>query len=164
MKGFTLLYAILISSIVLTIGLGAFSLALGQIILAGNARDSAAAIYASDAGIECARYWDYNFDPFDASTRAFDNDGTLNFIFCFGDTTGKPVGGSSALESTSEFTYQLSNGAEVRVEVHRDELVNGSTLPYLDKKTVIYAYGRNNTVANPRTLERVFQWIHGIPY
>ncbi|MEK9166539.1 MAG: hypothetical protein AAB846_02280, partial [Patescibacteria group bacterium] len=118
-KGFTLLYAVMVSSIALTIGLSAFSLVYGGLALSGNARDSITALYAADAGVECGIYWDYNYDPANPSEAAFNNDGTQNTIFCFGDAVGKLVGGGSPPEAdfSSQFTYSLPNGAEMTVTV-----------------------------------------------
>ena len=57
-KGFTLLFAVLVSTLVLSVGASIISIALKQIILSGSARDSQFAFYASNTGIECALYWD----------------------------------------------------------------------------------------------------------
>jgi len=155
--GFTLLYATLIGSIALTIGLGAFSLVYGELVLAGNARDALTAIYAAEAGIECAAYWDYNYVP----TAVFDNDGTPDPIYCFGDTTGKMVGGGSTPEYTSEFSYVLPTGASVSAEVFKDQSFDGDAT---DDTTRILSKGRNTAVAGPRTAERVLRDIHRNPY
>jgi hypothetical protein len=58
-KGFTLLFAVLVSTLILAVGASIISVALKQIILSGSARDSQFAFYASNSGIECALYWDF---------------------------------------------------------------------------------------------------------
>lgn len=57
-KGFTLLYAILVSILVLSVGASIISITLKQTILSNSSRDSQLAFYASNTGIECALYWD----------------------------------------------------------------------------------------------------------
>ncbi len=54
--GFTMLYASLIGSLVLTIGLAILNVTVKQITLASAARESAKAFYAADTGMECALY------------------------------------------------------------------------------------------------------------
>lgn len=57
-RGFTLLFAVLISSMVLIVGASIITIALKQNYLSGTARDSQYAFYASNSGLECAMYWD----------------------------------------------------------------------------------------------------------
>jgi len=59
-KGFALLFAVLVSTLVLAIGASVISIALKQIVLASSSRDSQFAFYAANTGIECAIYWDLN--------------------------------------------------------------------------------------------------------
>lgn len=62
-KGFTILLAALVSSLVLSLGISVFSIAQKQLILASTSRNSQYAFYAADSGAECALYWDvrHNF-------------------------------------------------------------------------------------------------------
>ena len=57
-KGFALLFSVLISSLLLTIGLSIFSIALKELAISTAARQSVHAFYAADSGRECALYWD----------------------------------------------------------------------------------------------------------
>ncbi len=57
-KGFTLLFAVLVSTLVLSVGASIISIALRQLILSSTGRDSQYAFYAANTGIECAYYWD----------------------------------------------------------------------------------------------------------
>lgn len=57
-KGFTLLFAILISTLVVSIGATIISIALRQTILSGTNRESNYAFYAANTALECATYWD----------------------------------------------------------------------------------------------------------
>ncbi len=57
-RGFTLLLAALVSSIVLAIGVSLSELAQKSIVLSSLGRDSQVAFAAADSGLECALYWD----------------------------------------------------------------------------------------------------------
>lgn len=57
-KGFTLLLASLLASLLLAIGLSMFAIAHKEIILSSLGRDSQYAFYAADSGAECALFWD----------------------------------------------------------------------------------------------------------
>lgn len=57
-RGFTLLFAVIISTLVLAVGASIISIALKQVILSGVGRDSSLAFYAANTGIECAFYWE----------------------------------------------------------------------------------------------------------
>lgn len=55
-KGYTLLFAVLVTSLVVSVAVSILNITRKESILAGVARESQAAIYAADAGIECAVY------------------------------------------------------------------------------------------------------------
>lgn len=57
-KGFTLLYAVLVSSIVLAASLSIINIALKQHKLSALSRESQVAFYAANTGVDCALYWD----------------------------------------------------------------------------------------------------------
>lgn len=58
-KGFAMLFAVLVGSVVLSIGLSIFNLTIKELVLSSAGRESQFAFYASDTGIECAFYWDF---------------------------------------------------------------------------------------------------------
>lgn len=57
-KGFVLLFAVLVSTLVLAVGISMISIALKQVVLSGSGRDSQYAFYVANTGAECATYWD----------------------------------------------------------------------------------------------------------
>ncbi len=57
-KGYTLLFAVLVSSIVLSIGISILTISKKEFLLSASARDSTSAFYAADSGLECAAYHD----------------------------------------------------------------------------------------------------------
>lgn len=69
-KGFTLLFAILVSILILAVGASIISIALKQVILSGAGRESQYAFYAANTGLECALYWDLNGALIDDNSEA----------------------------------------------------------------------------------------------
>jgi len=63
-RGFTILLAALVSSIVLALGISVFELAQKSIFLSGMGRDSQYAFYTADTAAECALYWDIRYNYF----------------------------------------------------------------------------------------------------
>jgi hypothetical protein len=59
-RGFTLLFAVIVSVLVLSVGASMINIAVKQVILSGSGRESQYAFYAANTGIECALYWDIN--------------------------------------------------------------------------------------------------------
>lgn len=60
--GFTLLLAILVISIILSIGLAIVNVTVREYLISGMGRESEIAFYAADGGMECATYWDTRAD------------------------------------------------------------------------------------------------------
>lgn len=61
-KGFLLIYAVLISGIILTVGVGIIGTTLRTLQLASNGRESVRAFFAADAAVECVLHWDLAYD------------------------------------------------------------------------------------------------------
>lgn len=70
-KGFTVLYAVLVSSLVLAIGVSIFNIAFKQLVLSSQVRESQFAFYAADSGLECALYWDFQYANSDYESSIF---------------------------------------------------------------------------------------------
>ncbi len=63
-KGFTLLIAVVLSSVALSVGIALLDIAYKQVILASSARQSQTAFYNADTALECALYWDQQQNAF----------------------------------------------------------------------------------------------------
>lgn len=63
-RGFTLLIAVILSSVALSIGVALLDIAYKQVILASAARQSEAAFYNADTALECALYYDQQINAF----------------------------------------------------------------------------------------------------
>lgn len=152
MKGITLLLAVLISSVALSVGAGIFALLFNELEISGTARDAMIAYYAADAGMECALYWDLKDPtPFDPASL------TDNTITCNGQAIS-PVGGPSSLLNnppTSDFTIALDDQNSIscsRVIVTKD-IEDGIPI------TQIYALGENKVCGaaiSSRTVQQGF--------
>lgn len=54
-----MLFAVLVSSVLLSVGISIFNLTIKELVLSSSGRESQFAFYAADTGIECALYWDF---------------------------------------------------------------------------------------------------------
>lgn len=71
-EGFALLFSVLLASLLLTIGLSIFNIALKELAISGASRQSIHAYYAAASGLEEAKYLDLrtsNIDEFDEEER-----------------------------------------------------------------------------------------------
>src|SRR3990167_11151100 len=57
-RGFTLLFAVLIGSLLFSVGIAIAHLSLKEIVLSSAGKESEKAFFAADTGTECALYWD----------------------------------------------------------------------------------------------------------
>lgn len=110
--GFVLLYAILLTTVILTIALSLLEVLIQQVPLSGLERESSLSFYAADGGAECALYWDNVQDVFwDGSSSVTCN----NPISCNGSiiTPSGPTG--SPPECSFQVNFSDGNCADVSV-------------------------------------------------
>ena len=69
-RGFTLLLAAIVSSIVLSLGAAIYEIAVKEVALSSLGRDSQLAFFAADTGAECALFWDIRFAYFATTSPA----------------------------------------------------------------------------------------------
>src|SRR3989338_3957778 len=123
--GYLLLFAVVISSIVLAIGLGIVNIVNKGLILASSGRLSQTAFYAGDGGIECALYWDRAHVGFNTSVFATSTFSTppSNGVVCAGeDIAGTwTIGGQSGSAANTTFDLAFSNGTCVTVTVSKTQ-------------------------------------------
>lgn len=173
-KGFTLLFAVLVSTLVISIGATIISIALRQTILSGTSRESQYAFYAANTVLECATYWDKN-GPLDSAgnnvvfpVSGLDTQTTeLDDVRCSGISivTGEDLDGNLVTqtweEDTNETTFYIQilnkslSGVPnenytycAQATVFKD--LDGSIV-----RTTIEAKGYNSCdTTNPRRVER----------
>jgi hypothetical protein len=61
-KGFALLFAVLVGSLVVTMGMAIATIAIKELMLSAIAREAQYSFYAADTALECALYLDYKGD------------------------------------------------------------------------------------------------------
>lgn len=109
-KGSALFFAVLLGSIVLSLGLLISSVSFKEFQFSFFGKESQTALYAADTGLECAIYWDtYAYSP----TSAFpDNSAALpaQTISCLGSGSFTPtVTSANASSATTEFYLKFSS-------------------------------------------------------
>jgi hypothetical protein len=164
-RGFTLLLAALVSSIVLALGASIFVLTKKQVTLSSLGRDSQYAFYAADQGAECALYWDSRRNYFATSTPpGFD----VLTLKCDGqclktvsgpclEVDGRPpppIPDPNNYSYTMTFSYEPRSGtAGYCSEVSVSKVAVAGVV-----NTTVHANGFNTTCGtrdtNPRTLQR----------
>lgn len=111
-RGFTLLLAALIASIVLSIGASIFTIASKQIILSATGRDSQFAFYAADSAAECALYWDIRYQYF-ATTSPAGVTPTCDLSGPVGSGTPQPINATGRNEgATSDYPQTMTFQSE----------------------------------------------------
>ncbi len=169
-NGFTLLFAVLLSVLVLAVGASVINIAMKQVILTGIGRESQFAFYAANTGIECALYWDYRdarvfatSSLSDGYTEEIDKEG----VRCAKDsiymqdngTIGEITDNSNNSESSaiSRFTIRFEDSIQycAIVSVTKNKNTDDTW------STTIESRGYNTCdKSNPRRIERGLQLFY----
>lgn len=111
-KGFALLFAVLVSVMVLAVGASIINISLKQVILSSAGRESQFAFYAANTGMECALYWDLNGTIVDTNT------GVAQYVF--------PPAGEEGLRRTDTNDFQCSGtNIATGISVYDQEYTTG---------------------------------------
>ncbi|OHA88715.1 MAG: hypothetical protein A2653_00230 [Candidatus Zambryskibacteria bacterium RIFCSPHIGHO2_01_FULL_43_25] len=143
-RGIALYVAVTVTGILVLVSFAVISLAIRQLSISSSSRDSQAAFYAADSGIECALYWDVKGV---GGQSAFATS-TVNQISC-GDTTNNPGNSNISVGGSMTSSFHLDFLPEpfcADVSVTKDYV---SGLP----TTHIESRGYNN--CDPNNLRRV---------
>lgn len=164
-NGYTLLFAVLVSALVLAIGISILTIAKKEFLLATSARDSSLAFYAADSGIECAAYGELLKNAFDLSGA---NTGLLNCNFA-----PVPVVVVSDITNGKQFVFdvnvsntQTTGGPCASVIIQKTtDPVTGIIQTNIDSRGYNTGWASNGTcaVSNPNRLlsaKRVERAIH----
>jgi hypothetical protein len=183
--GVAILFAILLVSIVLTVGLTLLNITVRQLVLSSLARESQFAFYAADSARNCARYYDSLEDP---DSRPFgyftlDANDTLQFqgngfrsISCgdFSVTIDSSTGSTFAFGGIFDSGERETCAYVAVTKGVDDTTLNPLTGSPLGKgKTLIRAWGYNNYkgggagtqvpgcfISSDRTVERALTMIY----
>ncbi|MGC9602478.1 MAG: hypothetical protein ABSE76_01925 [Minisyncoccia bacterium] len=163
-KGFTLFFALLVSSLALAIGLAIYDITVRELQLSEAATQSQYAIYAADTGAECALYWENKYVGNGGSNSAFATSSSdtsaqvpQSGIICSGQdiaaaavTAHNWPQAADANDATTTFTI---NGATTAAPC---------TIVYVYKRgnpsvTTVVSHGYNTCTTGSLQIERVFQ-------
>ncbi len=159
-KGFAMLYAVLVSSLLLSIGVSIFNLTVKELLLSSSGRESQFAFYAAETGAECTMFCDYmcNDHIFATST-----DGRTP-IPAAPDCIGTSI-------TINNITYPVGGGAETTFDL---TIPSGGATPYCAvvkvkkyinnflETTRINSYGYNTCdTSDPSRIERGLRICYG---
>lgn len=176
-KGFTLLFAVLVSTLVVAIGATVVSIALRQTILSGTSRESQYAFYAANTALECAFYWDVRgVEGMDGAVFPISGDLVISdtsLVTCAGGEIMTGNGFDTNTDFLSGFTtYSNGDGTytiKLVIEDQSSPPLSGSNYEYCAEATVsktldgatgiitteIEAKGYNTCdLSSPRAVER----------
>lgn len=143
-KGFTLLVAIVTTSLLLIVSFAVVNVALRQLVLASSNQESQYSYYNAESGLECATYWDLK-NP--GGISAFATDTAPTTITCNGQSiTGVGGGGLANATTTFTITTMVPKGCVI-VKVGKVPTPASSY-----GLTRIESYGYNN--CNPGSIRR----------
>lgn len=164
-KGFTLFFALLVSSLALAIGAAIYDITLRELQLSEAATQSQYAVYAADTGAECALYWENKYTAGNA------NNGSNSAFATSSDDTAKPTSGvicsgqDVAAAAVTAGTWPLASDPTSATSTF---MISGATaaapcsVVYVYKSgnpsvTNVISHGYNTCTSGPLQLERVFQ-------
>lgn len=101
-RGITIYIAVTITAALILVSFSIINITLKQITLSSTGRDSQAAFYAADSGIECALYWNLR-NPTNPGFSAFDPAAPVQDINC----NSTPIS-VSRTGATSTFTMTFA--------------------------------------------------------
>jgi len=142
-RGFTLIIAVILSSVSLALAMALLDVSYKQVTLALSAKQSNYAFAAADTALECALYYDQKLDAFNYTTPLASGSITCGGIAISGYSSTQASGIRTTIFSQRCSASDATTNAVVTVR-KRDNAV-----------TDIFANGYNNCVANDlRRVER----------
>lgn len=152
--GFTILFAVIVSALVLSIGLSIANITLKQIKISSLGRESQIAFYGADSGSECVLYYDLVEGAFATSSSA--NIAALpGIISCFGEDATvvfdpNDPSQANAYAATSTVVFSGTSGMCAKVQIGKHD----TDADGFSDETVILSRGYNVCTNNGRQLER----------
>jgi Tfp pilus assembly protein PilX len=147
-RGFTLLVAVVLTSVMLSIALALLDVSFKEVVLASTARQSAAAFYAADTGLECALYYDQQLSAFDFYTAP-----ASQTLVC----AGQNITANSSIVETNKrlttFTMPCVNGTQSSVTVYKT--AGATTCNATNGTSCFFSNGYSScNASDPRRVER----------
>ncbi|MFA6273002.1 MAG: hypothetical protein WC673_00710 [Candidatus Paceibacterota bacterium] len=162
-KGFTLLFAVLIASVLLSVALAIFSQMYKTLLLSSASKESLAAFYAADSGVECVLYWDLKHDGFPdgifaTSSKSVDYKES-DSISCDDQEFTKTVNGwlvteKTSISATTNFNLSFTTGGSLPTEGCTEVTVSKTVNSDETVFTTVESRGYNICADSPRKVER----------
>ena len=166
--GFAVLFAVLLASFLITLGLSIFSVSLKEIMIVTSVRDSQIAYYAADSARECALYWDVKVGAFPACLNSSCSEvstTTAPTVSCNGNS---PITLKFQKSANEPIFTTVFNGGSVYNNFFDYSTSTGGILPVADLritkqfdgdiiKTTIETWGHNTTVIGRRVERGISQ-------
>lgn len=156
-KGYTLLFAVLVSALVLSVGISILNISKKEFLLASSARESTIAFFAADSGLECASYFDSQgvFYPNDDSYKTIIN--------CFGNQPKQHNGSTPLYTSASPlsiytFDMSINDRSCVSIKVSTDHATGSTTIESRGYNLGWSTASNNCDLASPRRVERALYY------
>ncbi len=162
-RGFVILIAVLVSSLMISLGAFIANIAVKELQLSSSGRDSQTAFYAADSGLECALYQDLRVQSFQSTSTVpgpasvYCNGQTWTIVSQSSENEGDPDTYRTTTYFDVIFEYdqapQLSPYARVKVEK--------SAIGTINDRTTVEARGYNiRDALSPNRVERALQVIY----
>lgn len=136
-KGYTLLFAVLVSSVVLSVGISILTISKKEFLLSSGARESISAFYAADSGLECAIMADRE-SGFNGATPLSPS------VSCMGSNVDVLSGQGTNVVGTSTFQVRMQNGSACAIiTVSKYQITNNAISPEPIPITSIESRGYN---------------------
>jgi hypothetical protein len=130
-RGFAMLFSVLVSSVLLSIGLSIFNITVKELVLSSSGRESQFAFYAADTGVECALYWDFK-GLYVFATSTYDAPRDPANPDCVDS-----VGSNQNISITNYIGARTNTSAVTQFELTIPNIdANGNSAPYCAKVTV----------------------------
>ncbi len=139
-KGFVLLFAVVLASILLAITLGVSDIALKETQFGTSAKDTSDALYAADAGVECALFNDKT------TSNSFVYSGGTGTVDCLGRSV--PMQGNS-FPNFSFILSGLGPDGHACAKVQVNKTIDDSITPPAIISTQILSLGYNKGSGDP---------------
>ena len=133
-QGFSLVYTLLITSVILIIVSLAFKGGIFETLTARTGAESLKAFYAADTGIECVRFYQTYYRAFNTtvSQASYDCDGPTGGSPSFlagGNPSDQPAASSECVEVPGGYDFQITDFSnDTCVEIHIDVIPRSITI------------------------------------
>lgn len=159
-KGYTLLFAVLLSTVVISVSVSVLNIARKEVLLSSGARESMEAVFIADGALDCAILYDK-----DGYFRGVDGDESYGQVSC-GFRRISNVEFQQVSDTQRRFTFYVSDKTSVRNPCARVTVDRYDTTP---PRTVIESRGYNVgtdtstgkcTVSSADKVERAFRYSY----